>query len=103
MASVTPAFYSVGCNRDPNAVDWLNEEHDVVAFGSSAFVAIYDPKHHEIRCTLRGSKGVINAVRFVRRISAGESDTVELLSAGTDKTVTVWRVHLQTGQVRSAH
>lgn len=111
----TPAMISVGCNRDPNAVDWLVDRSNTIVYGGGRLAAIYDVDNACVVATLRGHKQRVNAVKWIpqtrqgrrfdserllrvlTRVAAG--DEVEVVTGSTDKTILVWRYNLSTHQV----
>ncbi len=64
--SITSSFLGVGCNREPNVLDW-NTKLNLIAFGSSSNVIIYNPTR-DINCSvaaLRGHTADVTCVRWV--------------------------------------
>ena len=56
---------AVACNRDPNAVDWLTEDSNTIAFGGGRFAAIYDVDNTCIVATLRAHRQRVNVVKWM--------------------------------------
>lgn len=52
--SVSLSFLSVGCNREPECLDW-HHGLNLIAFGAGSLVAIYDPEQCKIIMTLKGT------------------------------------------------
>ncbi|KAH5392156.1 hypothetical protein HBI26_225420 [Parastagonospora nodorum] len=88
---ITPAFVSVGGNRNPAAADWDEDGLQLLAFGADNSIALWDPQDadlHGVRATLNGHTKPVNAVKFFPTASP---DVSILLSGSADSSLRLWR------------
>ncbi|XP_064647875.1 elongator complex protein 2-like isoform X2 [Lineus longissimus] len=82
-------YISAACNRTPHSTSW--GKNGVIAFGSSAAVALYDCRAQDkvghITETLVGHKDRVNCVRWIPN---EDGNVTELVSCSVDKTALVW-------------
>ncbi len=68
----TAAMVALGCNRDPNAVDWLRDRGaSVIVYGGGRLAAIYDVNNASVVATLRGHKQRVNSVKWIPQTRRG--------------------------------
>ncbi|TPX42065.1 hypothetical protein SeLEV6574_g05783 [Synchytrium endobioticum] len=85
-------FVSIACNRVANAADYSLD--GTVAYAAGHFVAIYHPQNPSlcgVKQTLRGHKGRVNCVRFIRRGVGAKQYDQAILSGSADKTCRIWK------------
>nr|XP_002128650.1 elongator complex protein 2 [Ciona intestinalis] len=93
------------CNKNPHCLD--HGPDDVIAFGSSNSVVIYEPVKYKdgipvtahVVSTLNHHRGPVGCVKWIRRFSDdGILKTPFLLSGSVDKTITCWKIGIENGK-----
>ena len=84
---ITASYIGCGCNKSPLILDW--GENNLICFGVSNAVAIYDPLEERIISTLSEHSGNVNAVKWIRGKHGANN---ELVSVSTDSKVIVWHM-----------
>lgn len=82
-------YTSCACNRTPHSAHWGN--NNLVCFGTSHAVAIYDPEYLSvgaITTTLSSHSGRVNCVRWVR--DRNDAREQEIISCSCDGTAILW-------------
>ncbi|KAJ3209151.1 Elongator subunit elp2 [Dinochytrium kinnereticum] len=93
MSEINLDFVSIACNRTGSCADWSQDGTGVI-YGGGQFVCTYDPKdasRRGISETLRGHKGRVNAVKFLRRGKHEDQREVGFVSGSADGTCRIWR------------
>lgn len=116
MATLHPSALIVAANKSSScsaatlgAHRWLGKDADVstaglpspglIAFGSNACIAVYDPLRHRVLALLAGHKARVNGVAWVHRPdkpSLTYQDENELVSCSADGTLRLWRIRAST-------
>ena len=88
---VSLSFLSVGCNRVVGCADLLHHaEGDLLAYGASSLVIIADSDNSRVLTSLRGHKGRVNCVRWLRFRDDDDVGIVQLATASSDGAIVIW-------------
>jgi elongator complex protein 2 len=102
--TVRSIFTAVGCNREPNVVDW-NHSLNFAAYGGGSSVVIYnaDPRVNTVIATLRGHTQDVNCVKWLPSPLVPSTEPSEpsmkraylgsLLSGGFDGQIILWHLY----------
>ena len=78
---IAASFISVGCNREPECLDW-HHASNLIAYGAASTVAIYSPFMCKVHVTLRGHSAMHReSSPNLREISAMKVTAVKWLSS----------------------